>query len=188
MVRLNVLGIPYKYWNLDFLKSIGDACGEFITVSKYTLNRKRLDVELILVSTSLDWIAFTLHFIVNGENILLKVLETFIVVELIDDDEADNSDEEGETDGVFSASLDLSVSAKDLDFQNLNLDNLDDPLSQVPDSLQIQEVNTANEFHADKEATDCSHNGLKLITQKKKLGPKKRKVISQGGIINSDHS
>lgn len=46
LVWFNVLGVPVKLWNLEFMKAIGEPCSEFITVSKSTLNRRRLDVAL----------------------------------------------------------------------------------------------------------------------------------------------
>lgn len=61
LVWINVLGIPFNLRNLDFMKVIGDECGEFITVSKFTLNKRRLDVAFIFVPSSLNVILSSLH-------------------------------------------------------------------------------------------------------------------------------
>lgn len=54
LVWINVMGIPFKLWSLDFMKEIGNVCSEFITISKQTLNRRRLDLASILISTPLN--------------------------------------------------------------------------------------------------------------------------------------
>lgn len=92
-VWVNVIGTPLELWGLEFFKVISNDYGGFVTVSRNTLNRRRLDVAAILVPTSMDTIPPSLCYNINDQLVSLKISKTFIPVELLEDDE-DSSDDE----------------------------------------------------------------------------------------------
>lgn len=115
MVWINVLGVPFKFWNLDFIKVIGDECGEFIAVSKSTLNKRRIDLASILASSSHDPIPSSLLLNINAKLVSLKVSYTSISVDLVDDEEEDidhsdsfEDDDNVDVEDVGIASLNFS--------------------------------------------------------------------------------
>lgn len=99
LVWLNVFGVPLNLWSLDFFKVIGDECGKYVTVAANTFNRNRLDTATIKVSTSLGPISNCVSLIANGSHFNLRIVETNIDVEMvddIDDFDADHSVDEEE--------------------------------------------------------------------------------------------
>lgn len=81
---INVVGTPLEFWSLELFKAIGNECGEFFTVSRNTLHRRRLDVASVLVLTYMECISPSLSFSINGQLVNLRISETSILMELMD--------------------------------------------------------------------------------------------------------
>lgn len=188
LVWINVRGIPFKFWTMEFLKSIGNSCGEFIMVSKPTLNRRRLDLASILVSTSQNQIPSTLIFMINGEKVQLVIVETSVPIDMVDDEEEESSDDDDVEEKRFSsANSDSSVSDKDQNFQNLILDNSIDPLSCVPNSLQSHDIRQPEDRQT-KAATlhnNVSHNGPQTEPKMQTTGPRKMMIVDPDNFLKS---
>lgn len=75
---------------MELFKVIGNDCGGFVTVSRNTLLRRQVDIASILVLTSLDHIPSSLGYNINGQQVWINILETSILVELLDKDEDDS--------------------------------------------------------------------------------------------------
>lgn len=167
LVWINLLGIAFKLRNLEFLKFIGDDCGEFITVSKSTLNKQRFDVASIIVSTTLDFIPSNQHFNVNGELIKLYAKETSISVDMVDDDEEDSISHDDDVDDFGRDAINPESLQSGLDNEN-DLQFLDSPIQEDPDlSLAPDCRNAFVEFK--ESATllaqeEQSHNGMQIIS------------------------
>lgn len=96
-VWINVIGIPLQFWNLDFFKVIGAACGKFISLAEPTISRRRLDVASLLISTFMSSVPSILTFKVNGLVVKLHVVESATDVEMADDDVDDDRSEKSDS-------------------------------------------------------------------------------------------
>lgn len=94
---------------------------------------------LILISTSHDQVLQALVFNVNGEEVQLKIKETSIIIDLIDDETDDSSEEDDDKDEKILVNSNFEVLGKDFIFQSLNSTDPSNSISNIPDSFQPQE-------------------------------------------------
>lgn len=83
---INVFEIPAEFRTLDFFKEIATECGDFITVVECNLSKSKFDVANILIWTSFEPILSSLQFKVNGKLVCLRVVESFIDVDMVEVD------------------------------------------------------------------------------------------------------
>lgn len=69
---INVFGVPFQHWNIEFFKEIGKECREFISLAEATFTMSRMDVAIMLISSSLYPIPHSLDFLINGKVINLR--------------------------------------------------------------------------------------------------------------------